>query len=288
MPSYAGFAHEDNDEDGGKFGFVRWDYVDLAREHGTVYGDAKSPEDLRAGDNPQQLFLFERSALMRYKTPAKPPTGGNMFEEIADGFVDWVVEWLYPHLSEYAAADTSPESVEKHTPGGHDHDQSTHGRRGGRSSDDSSHRSAASASAQLLREHGGFTYQPVAGLSPTEGYVVSPFPDDSLIIDASVDNQELEDILTDYILSKASAFTDPSVHLGGWHDKQNDKIFFDLSVVVTDEAEARRMSETYNQLAYYDLSTGTEHRIEGTTGGLDKAHRHVVASPRRHRRIASA
>lgn len=99
-----------------------------------------------------------------------------------------------------------------------------------------------------LKEHGGFTYQPLDDTSPKNGFAVAAFPGAEKILDA--DKITPSDIF-DYLTTHADKFTDHRVHVGGWTDQ--GKVYLDLSMVVQNKDEAIKLGVKHNQLAVFDL-----------------------------------
>lgn len=130
--------------------------------------------------------------------------------------------------------------LEKHLPG--KHDQKTHGRRrGGRLLAD-------------LKSRGGFTYQPITGHTPTEGYAVSIYPECEAVIPAEELDREAIDA---YLEKHIQAFrANPSAYAGGWYDSETGKVYLDISVVVSDAKIAEELCTKHGQEGYFDFRTG--------------------------------
>lgn len=144
--------------------------------------------------------------------------------------------------------------MEKHLPG--KHDQKTHGRRrGGRL-------------YQEVVRRGGFTYQPVTGKCPSEGYGLSPFPEHEEVIPYE---EFTRDHLEAYRKKHWDKFQkDSSLYMGGWHDVEKGKIYLDISIVVDDIETAYALAKKYNQEGFYDF----------------KARRTIIVKPPEERRKA--
>lgn len=132
--------------------------------------------------------------------------------------------------------------VVKHLPG--QHDQKTHGhRRGGR----------------LLRDierSGGFTYQPITGDTPKEGFALSIYPEHEKVISADLPQQEKARLITQYIKDKKEIWSKPDHYVGGWHDTESGKIYLDVSIITRDNEVARKLAIQHGQEGYYDLGKG--------------------------------
>lgn len=83
---------------------------------------------------------------------------------------------------------------------------------------------------------------------PTSGYVVSITP----LINIGMDEtQMLKFILeTKYIKIEGK---DYYLYLGGWFEKDKDKLNYDISVVIESKKEAIEVGRYCNQIAIYDL-----------------------------------
>ncbi|MCA1782237.1 MAG: hypothetical protein ABR616_13675 [Dermatophilaceae bacterium] len=129
------------------------------------------------------------------------------------------------------------------------HDQANHGRkRGGR------------LSAEITKNE-GFTYQPISNNSPTSGFAVSPYPERELVVQASELSRQT---INDY-LDKNAPFVaeDPDRHIGGWFNKKTNRVYLDVVVVKETQEEALAAAVEFNQLAYFNLSTGEEVSTNG-------------------------
>lgn len=119
---------------------------------------------------------------------------------------------------------------------------------------------------------GGFTVSPVTNQFPQKGYVVA-LDGFSHIISAAdfFSGPSGEEagrlIMKEYLAEHAKQFLKPHIFFGGWHDTERDLIFLDLSEVIQDLDEAIRIAKERDQIAIYDLSTGTVIQTHGT-GGL--------------------
>lgn len=93
----------------------------------------------------------------------------------------------------------------------------------------------------LLNENGGFSlYDNMT--SPKKGYAV-----------AIKGYNNIEEMLTDTL--------EPNCVRGGWKDTQNNKNYFDKSLIVNDIKEAIRIGKERNELAIFDIANMNEIRI---------------------------
>lgn len=104
-----------------------------------------------------------------------------------------------------------------------------------------------------LIANGGFTYQPVTHTAPHDGLMLSIYPDREQITRA---DQVTAKALRTYVDKNSDLLSKPDHYVGGWHDTHSGQVYLDVSVRVTDHAQARKMCEQYSQEAYFDLGTG--------------------------------
>lgn len=117
----------------------------------------------------------------------------------------------------------------------------------------------------------GLTVSPVSGEFLKKGYVVA-LEGHSQVIPASEffstsDQSNGKAVMKDYLAKKALLFLQPHIFFGIWHDTSSDLVFLDLSEVFNDLEEAIQAGKERNQIAIFDLSTGTT-IYTGGTGGI--------------------
>lgn len=141
---------------------------------------------------------------------------------------------------------------QKHTPHNTGTDQSVHGRR--------EHR--GSRLANNIMKNGGVTYNYFGNKFPSKGMAVA-VPDAERVFSIEEFSRDPGAAMEDYISQYKDVLDSPGTrhHLGGWVDRDNGRVYLDLSVVVDSHSAARRLSEKNKQEAYYDLATGKEHRV---------------------------
>lgn len=93
----------------------------------------------------------------------------------------------------------------------------------------------------LLEENGGFSLFDNM-TSPKKGYAV-----------AIKGYNNIEEMLTDEL--------EPNCVRGGWKDTQDNKNYFDKSLIVHDIKEAIRIGKERKELAIYSIHEGKEIRI---------------------------
>lgn len=102
---------------------------------------------------------------------------------------------------------------------------------------------------------GGFSWNPTSKKVPTDGYMVSIYPESGAVFN-SLDDVKLG-TLFDYIDERSKEWkANENVHIGGWLDDSDGKVYLDLSLRVDDEKTAHELSTKYGQLAFYDVKNG--------------------------------
>ena len=98
---------------------------------------------------------------------------------------------------------------------------------------------------------GGFTYEPIANVSPTSGYALSNFKDKELIV--SVDDLSSSTIFR-YMQKHSEVLKDPNVYVGGWWDTRTDEVYLDISTILDDRGAAIEMAREMDEEGIFDLS----------------------------------
>lgn len=113
---------------------------------------------------------------------------------------------------------------------------------------------------------GGFTYDVAGKSSPTTGFSVSPYPERTQII-------ETKDLsagqISDYADKNADLLSQPGHMLGGWRETKadgTDRVWLDVTIVSQDQNIATATAKAHDQVAIFDLSTGTTIDTGGTGG----------------------
>lgn len=119
---------------------------------------------------------------------------------------------------------------------------------------------------RIRQPDGGFTYNPMHGTEPTEGFALSIHPERSATVDAE---NLTADALHDYLSKNRDLLSQEGNHLGAWHDPQSHKVFLDVSTVAKDEKEAAELARQHDQIAYFDLKNGRSVTVnkDATSGG---------------------
>jgi hypothetical protein len=101
---------------------------------------------------------------------------------------------------------------------------------------------------QLLKDNGGFTYQPLLNESPSDGFMVSPYKDCEFVLPVA----EVSGLkLMKYMRGHRKLLTQKDHYMGGWVD--DGKAYIDISVRRGSKAEALTLAKKHSQLAIFDL-----------------------------------
>ncbi|WP_144024019.1 hypothetical protein [Amycolatopsis keratiniphila] len=99
---------------------------------------------------------------------------------------------------------------------------------------------------------GGFTVDPITGVTPRAGFAVSVHPQYEHVTDAPATAADLAAYLTRH----APILTVAGRAFGGWHNPDNGRVYLDVSIVVPTLAEALDHGRAARQLSVYDLAIG--------------------------------
>jgi hypothetical protein len=122
----------------------------------------------------------------------------------------------------------------------------------------------AQVAASATRKEGGASVS-LKGKSPKSGYMVSPYLNDSKIVKASITRENRAKLVEEfkkYRDEKKELLQKPGHYLGAWIDTKTKKLYFDISVNLEDESEARALARKHRQIAYWDVKKHQEVRIE--------------------------
>ena len=107
---------------------------------------------------------------------------------------------------------------------------------------------------------GGFSVSPITAESPTTGFMCATVPGAEKIIDGK--EKVTEKVIDDYFEQhKAFLSTQPKLHLGGWINLKNGKVYLDLSERFETQKEAEDAAIKHNQIAIWDIANKKEIRI---------------------------
>ena len=117
--------------------------------------------------------------------------------------------------------------------------------------------------ARKIREDGGFTYNPMNDSSPTTGFAVSPFKELEMVVDVQKPKgmdvakyrANIRPKLRKYIQKNIELLGREGAHLGGWYDKDNGKVYIDISLVRDSLEDAMKIAKDNDQEAIFNLET---------------------------------
>lgn len=153
--------------------------------------------------------------------------------------------------------------VEKHLQG--KHDQSSHS--GGKSAT-----GGASVSGKVTRsvldkvkENGGLSVRLTNGTEPTTGFMVAR-KGMGAIVEAKdfFDPSKGKQILSDYMKKHKSELATGKDYLGIWHNKDDGKVYFDVSANIGDRETAIEMGQANDQISIWDVVNFEEIATGGT------------------------
>lgn len=113
----------------------------------------------------------------------------------------------------------------------------------------------------------GWTYDPRTGLLPTEGYVVSAFPDRE---QRFTPGQITPERVQAYLEQNWDLLSQPGHFFGGWYNPADGLFYLDVSQVVVSPTQAEAIAREAHQLAYFNLATKETIEVPQITpsGGL--------------------
>ena len=111
----------------------------------------------------------------------------------------------------------------------------------------------------MIIRKSGFTWNPHSRQEMKQGYAVSPYEERGAVI--SIDNFKKNGMAMTRAFEKKNAdiLIDPKNCIGGWLNKENGKVYLDISIVTQDKQEAIRLSDKHKQLSFYSLHEGKQY-----------------------------
>lgn len=129
--------------------------------------------------------------------------------------------------------------------------------------------------SRISEPDSGFTYNVAAHSSPTDGYMVSIYPERSF---AKKFSEIDEGDISEYVAANMDLLFENADKnfLGVWHDPNSGQVFVDCSIRVTDPKEAEALCVKHDQKAYFDLKkmVSVEVNRNATSGGAAKGMNH--------------
>ncbi len=109
-------------------------------------------------------------------------------------------------------------------------------------------------------ENGGFTYNPLYGATPHCGYAVSLRGHEKSFDSGTI----TDDVLWKYLRENSEQMKDPARYIGGWVN--DGRLYLDVSVVLQNEKEARKIGRINDQTGIFDLWTNEMIYLKGSDG----------------------
>lgn len=121
---------------------------------------------------------------------------------------------------------------------------------------------------QKIDQDGGFTYRPTSGFKTVGdvGYSVSLPGHEKAIPKSKLTKQDIMDY---WLENREVVRNNPRAHFGAWWDQENDVVTLDVSVIIKDEAEARRVGIQNKQAAIFHLEKGELIWLHADEGRLE-------------------
>ena len=111
-----------------------------------------------------------------------------------------------------------------------------------------------------IEETGGFSVHPMTAESPTTGFMCATVPNAEKIIDSK---EEVTEKLVDEYFAQHKDYLSsrPKLHLGGWINAEEGKVYLDLSERFETQEEAEKAAIEHKQIAIWDVKNKKEIRI---------------------------
>jgi hypothetical protein len=143
-----------------------------------------------------------------------------------------------------------------------DHDQSSHGNwaTGGVS------RTLTQSVLDRVKANGGLSVNMRDGSEPTKGYMVASPVKKAPVVDADdfYDPIKGRKILGDFVKANKKDLGGGKKYLGLWHNKEDNKVYLDVSENVQDKGTATRLGRQRNQISIWDVVNFEEIGTGGT------------------------
>jgi hypothetical protein len=151
--------------------------------------------------------------------------------------------------------------VEKHMAG--KHDQSSHS--GGKGGSTSVSTKVTASILDKVRENGGLSVRLTNGSEPIKGFMVSR-KGMGAIVEAKdfFDPSKGKQLLSGYMKQHKNELSTGKDYLGIWHNKENGKVYFDVSANIFDREAAIEMGQNNDQISIWDVVNFDEIATGGT------------------------
>lgn len=143
------------------------------------------------------------------------------------------------------------------------HDQKTHGNW---ATGASMGEGVASSILERVRENGGLSVNMVDGSEPTSGYMVAKGSQYGSIASEAdfYDPIKGPKILADYMKNNKSDLATGKNYLGLWHNKDDGKVYLDISENIQNVDTARTLGAKRDQISIWDVANFAEIQTGGT------------------------
>jgi len=165
----------------------------------------------------------------------------------------------------------NPKKLQKHQ----DHDQSSHGNwaTGGVST------GLTQSVLDRVKANGGLSVNMRDGSEPTKGYMVASPVKQAPVVDADdfYDPVKGRKILSDFVKANKKDLGGGKKYLGLWHNKEDNKVYLDVSQNVQDRGRAVELGRQRNQISIWDVvnfeeigtgGTGVTEKRRDSDGGI--------------------
>lgn len=150
--------------------------------------------------------------------------------------------------------------VHKHLAGKHDQSSHAHGKGSGGVSS-----KVAGSVLERVKANGGLSVRMTDGSEPPSGFMVSR-KGFSKIVEAKdfFNPTKGKEILSSYLKEHKSMLGAGKDYLGIWHNTENKKVYFDISMNVKNREHAIQLGQENNQISIWDVANFEEIETGGT------------------------
>lgn len=147
---------------------------------------------------------------------------------------------------------------ERHLP--NKHDQSSHASGGGVSTE------IAASILERVKENGGLSVNMVTGAEPSSGYMVAKGSKVAAIVSADdfYDPVKGPQALSNYMKRNKSDLATGKNYLGVWHNKEDGKVYLDVSENIQSKSKAITAGRKRDQISIWDVANFEEIGTGGT------------------------
>lgn len=102
-----------------------------------------------------------------------------------------------------------------------------------------------------LAKEDGFTFDPKTSSFPEKGFAVSIVKNRERVLEGNL-IATVSDFKS-YVEDNKDFLSEPNANFGGWYNKDDGKVYLDVSIVVDTQEEATKLALEHKQLAIFDL-----------------------------------